>query len=208
MPLCLPRRRTLAKLGLFLLAGAVVNVGVAWACDWWLPRARRGHHGYGYEMEWPMQTPSHWPAPTRRDWIGRAGKVHITYIAEGPENDWAEYGTQKSLIGWPVPSLAYRVTWEQSERTIDADQWRWVTGAVVLSRDDGLTLLPYAIHWPGFVTNLIIFGTVAGAAKGIRRGAGALRRRRGLCPRCKYAVADLPTCPECGETIRRAPASA
>ncbi len=42
---------------------------------------------------------------------------------------------------------------------------------------------------------------------GARALKRARRRRRGLCVKCKYQVAGLATCPECGTAVRQSRSS-
>lgn len=59
--------------------------------------------------------------------------------------------------------------------------------------------LPFLPRWPGAAVNTLVFtGAWFTGPAVLRTLRGALRRRRGLCPRCGYPAAGLAACPECG----------
>ena len=68
--------------------------------------------------------------------------------------------------------------------------------------------LPYAPMWAGLAADLLAFGTfwlLVLSFSGLRR---TLRRRRGLCTRCAYALKGLAPgspCPECGQASAHSP---
>jgi hypothetical protein len=201
------RRRTLAKLGLFLLVGAVVNVGVAWGCvhkvnspPWPPPVSSTDMPA---PSAWPIEWREGLPAPTKRThkrrWlfdedIVRGGAVRDAVIS-------IQYS-----VGIPLRSMRWRFTYDMALRAPGGDRWAIVTGAWKLPDHTPLRpkFLPYSASPVGFAANSILFGALLAVATGIAHAIGrAHRRARGLCPRCKYPLADLPTCPECGEALRR-----
>jgi hypothetical protein len=223
MPLPIPRRRTLAKIGLFLLAGAVVNVGVGWGCLA-VESAVTYANGIGFERttaSWAYSKPPGWPAApvnrTARDAPGVTWRWD-TFVSEQPDGGasaGAGLGSVRHAIGVragvpfrSIQSIAF------ADESVGAagpptgfPPFEYIGGWPLSSTEPWL-MAPYAVLPLGFAANTLVFALLLFAVvEAIRRGAGTLRRRlrraRGLCPRCKYAIADLPTCPECGETIRR-----
>jgi hypothetical protein len=117
--------------------------------------------------------------------------------------------TQSRILtarGWPLPAL-----WSAVEVDIAAGGYRTLAGIRVTDswpgfgarpwkRDPPVTL-PTRPRWPGFLLDSTLFAAAWWLLGAIpRRVRGALRRRRGRCPRCAYDLRGLltPTCPECG----------
>jgi hypothetical protein len=63
-------------------------------------------------------------------------------------------------------------------------------------------ILPLGVIWPGFLASALFYALlwlgVITAPRLARSARGALRRRRGLCPRCAYPVGASIVCTECG----------
>jgi len=206
------RRRTLVKFGLFLLAGAVVNVGVAWGAI----LVEQGLGGPGSPTrplpaprDWPFAVPDGWPAPTRAFGARRISQssqqfdtmpLQPTTIAASPPPRPSDikYATSRSA-GLPFRSMTERL-WIDSgggtARRIGALR----VGANAIGGD---RTLPWRPLLPGFAANTALYAALAYAPFGFVGWRRARRRSRDRCPSCGYAITDLPTCPECGETIRR-----
>jgi len=61
--------------------------------------------------------------------------------------------------------------------------------------------MPFQPMWPGFALNTLIYATMwFGLFIGATAGRRAIRRKRGLCPLCGYDLRGDPGrgCPECG----------
>lgn len=111
--------------------------------------------------------------------------------------------------GWPVSS-----------------QWGWAmrdAGTTSPFREGGLYVergagwgpltvhvaFPYLPYWPGLITNAAFYASLwtvplMSAVWLVRRARNAIRRRRGLCPKCAYDRRGLPAdalCPECGKGV-------
>ncbi len=79
-----------------------------------------------------------------------------------------------------------------------------VTNPSLTTRDLGqVRVLPFRPIWSGLAANVALYTfawmTLLMFLPAIRR---ALRRRRGLCPSCRYSLVGLPPaapCPECGQ---------
>lgn len=74
---------------------------------------------------------------------------------------------------------------------------------VPLGRLGSLPLRPAPFS---FLANWLVWSVVAlGILLGTLFARSELRRRKGLCVACGYPIARFPTCPECGEQVRREP---
>jgi hypothetical protein len=94
--------------------------------------------------------------------------------------------------GWPIPCL-------QSE-TLITNRQDWIGTEV--ETGGGVPLRPLAL---GMVANTLMY-SVPLALLALAPGAirSLLFSRKGKCPKCGYAVLDLPVCPECGAAGRGA----
>ncbi|MEM9166827.1 MAG: hypothetical protein AAGB48_07355 [Planctomycetota bacterium] len=105
--------------------------------------------------------------------------------------------------GWPTPAL----------RCWDSGVY-WVWGATAYTGQRGLLdggiaigaggggpshTLPLTPVWPGLMAGTLFWaGVLWSMLLGRRAIVRAVRRRRGRCLACGYALAGLPLCPECG----------
>jgi len=241
------RRRTLAKLGLFLLAGAVVNVGVAWGCALagWMDLSKP--IGWPWSLTrtqgavWPRAFPSSIPAPSSTDAPddmtvvidGMGRTVHHATMSRSHDDGGfivsEHWGAAGVAAGFPFRSMRGASFVHSNSRYESPPPGVRTRGHVALHglqmtiRERGVVqladlgvhgLLGHApfmtrriplIPMPlGFAVNSLFYAVLlVPAGRATRRLNRSRRLARGLCPRCTYAVADLPTCPECGETIRR-----
>jgi hypothetical protein len=217
MPLHLPRRRTLAKVGLFLLAGAVVNVVVAWGLFGveWRRTAANGIAFHGVRPMHAVAGPNGWGSPVNqlaRHATGVDWRWDI-YLADDQGGAVAtEPRVNRALsvcAGFPMRSLravALSDADDQPKGTVVTPVVSRYVGGWPLDPGRHWLMLPYGVMPLGFAVNTVAYGGLLLLAAFAWRAIVHRRSRRlarGLCPRCKYAIADLPTCPECGETIRR-----
>lgn len=104
--------------------------------------------------------------------------------------------------GWPMRCLyAYSVV----EDTTRPSKFKMRACIRLRSRFGSRGLFQYALPlqplWPGFLVNSAFYGAGLFALwTGAVEGRGALRRRRGECPRCRYDLSGgaAAGCPECG----------
>lgn len=207
-----------------LLAGIVLNVGVAWACvAWGTLRVVNGQHvrpatarpdvpESGWlaptRLDWPFAVPVDWPLPSVRSWSEGFGLRW-----DGGATDWDAPALVATRLraGWPMRS----VQWAQLDEFDANGLARTTTGANLLlpvSRGElsnwGFAngwvprRLPVEPAWPGFAVNSVLFavllaGVVTGPFVGVRAVRAARRRRRGLCVACGYPVGGA-VCSECG----------
>ena len=209
-------RRRFLTIAIFLLAGAVVNVGVAW----WIvfrgdPYPMRGvpHHprtgvlldGAEAADAWKRLKSADWPANPpvhaevyRKDYFFFGGTtLEITYPGElftpVPGNPYLEWRVVKEWrVGLPCRSL--RSVGRKTHRQVNyPGAWRCAIA---------LPLLPIL---PGFLINTLFY---AGILWLVIPGPFVLRRllrvRRGLCPLCKYPIGVSVVCTECGRDLPKA----
>ncbi len=165
-------RRRLLTIAIFLLAGAVVNVAVAWGCDRWVPLMWQSGDG------WPMRF-----RPLRSEAFGRRG---LSILEDGISVVWWE-------SGWPALSVRRVLVYRANVRGVMDIFGR----PKRISLDPRTKLRPI---WPGFAENTLFYATLLvliPVSFALRR---LIRRRRGLCPACGYDLrhAEHEACPECG----------
>ena len=218
-------RRRLLTILIFLLAGAVVNVAVAWGIavavdppfhpvehgriwssgeSWSVHILRRTGTLYAVSTRvriWPEPTP-HQDAPDPADVAPRWSGF------DTPSADYASGQSYGETIfvdacGWPALSL-----WYEAER----DGWSvagirgglemkppWSSSGVLVAYPKVLPLRPL---WPGFAINTFFYAAILWL---LIPGPFVLRRfvrvRRGLCPKCGYRVGESAVCTECGKAV-------
>ncbi|MHC4786375.1 MAG: hypothetical protein ACYTE6_10465 [Planctomycetota bacterium] len=190
-------RRRLLIIAIFLLAGAVVNVGVAW-CGLLDPFSR-------------------WPQISRtRLEPDQAQELHRRLVPRdsplfGPEVELTGRRTQ-SVLATKISIRPATTIFRSSDGTIGTyfyQPFRFV--------DVGLPLRcvrhfrgTYSALWPGFAFNTVFYAAILWllipGPFALRR---LVRRRRGLCPACGYDLkhAEHESCPECGGGLKK-PAAA
>ncbi len=172
-------KRRLLIVAIFLLAGAVVNVGVAWGCALWSPVLKTDTIDEGY-----MRGPSH------RAW--GIGWSAITLPVPAGSSSIIEAGFPLACVGgayssWVVGDYHTRflIGWERGERWPKPPR-------------------PFPIRplWPGFAVNTLFYAAVIWL---LIPGPFVLRRfirvKRGLCPVCGYRMGESAVCSECGKAL-------
>jgi len=224
-------RRRLLILAVFLLAGAVVNVAVAWgiailvdfrAADQVVGGAK------GRDADWVI-------------WHHDAvGCIRIRALAVSDNN--IEAYDQYPMQPWVLPSwgpLAAQVRQQVRQQMRNeafvrvADAYGWPTYSMwsafawntaqwpnvltdprlsaihirsPMGADYALAqrVLPLRPIWPGFAVNTVIYAALLWL---LIPGPFVLRRvirvRRGLCPACAYPRGESDVCSECGLTLQK-----
>ncbi len=187
-------RRRLLTIAIFLLAGAVVNVAVAWVItavpNWrtWVTSENK--------VEWPRPVPDHWPERASDRILIRAFGCrldeYVSVLGDGA------FAILIDNAGWPCHAL-------ESETWFDRPTGIWSSSGITLPvKMFGRThtRLPVQPVWPGFVFNSLFY---AGILWLLIPGPFVLRRlirqRRGLCPKCAYPMGEAPVCTECGRKL-------
>ncbi len=213
-------RRRLLTVAIFLLAGAVVNVGVAWGCAAWM---EVGGGGYDdayiapVDRYWGVEWSERWGFSRVMSWSSPAAGDSRLYASSRPRlPTWAgiqmpdasinpsiETWQISDAFGWPYLAMAARFSAELS-----GDPPQIVKSAldgILLTAFDPVTEdgrgLPLRPIWPGFAFDTIFYAAffwlVICGPLALRR---ELRVRRGLCPACGYDLrhGEHEACPECG----------
>ncbi len=134
----------------------------------------------------------------------RATPSWSAFRGDGPSFERLEnagpFGGHEAAAGWPL--LAFHGA-DVSIKDPGAFTRVPVKGVLVrIPRGTQPELLiPLTPMWPGFAANSAIYGLAwFSLAFGVGRLKRWRRRRRGLCPFCRYDLSgvDSDTCPECG----------
>jgi hypothetical protein len=215
---------------LFLLAGALATVALAWASAAWV------RLGLAADTAW--QEDRNLPA---RGWMlfrfEAFGATRVVAMARSPRDSREAQGVPADIVpswcglvhaamrqsadaragasihpgvmyddarGWPMRALWYR----------------WDSGGGVVAFSGGIALPPaepdppgalntwnqraLALRpwWPGLAVDLLFWAALLWL---LIRGPFALRRflrlKRGLCPHCAYPMGQSPVCSECGRPL-------
>lgn len=192
--------------GIFLLAGLVVNVAVAWGLSlrsW--PFAEK----YGQRQLTPDQKAIDWwrkhavlgfpDTPAAMHTLHRFGYRSLR-LYENVDSQKSLFAAYARADGWPMVSLESQ-HWVKRAAT---DQcWGVVLAGSPLPAGTHREL-PILPLWPGFYVNSIAY---AGVLWLLVTGIRAHFRDHSRCPACGYPIGDLPVCTECGKPLpkRRRP---
>jgi hypothetical protein len=213
-------RRCLLIVLILVVAGAILNVGVAWGCAlvpvslWFTPSSDTRDY-----VEWPRAVPDRWPK--RAHFVGRrvfgrdVDEFSAIAAVENDEELWR--AEQYSLIiggnGWPCRALEWEL-WHvrNSLRPNEIPRQTWWLSGIFLPTGDAypstlhVTRLPLRPSWHGFAINTIFYAALlwlaCWAPSTLR---GKVRAKRGLCPACSYPVGGSLICTECGESLPKRP---
>ena len=201
--------RRLTIVAMFLLAGAVVNVVVAWGCAAW----RLGLQRVGdvpplksqalprMEALWQIDRPEIY-AHQLEDWdeLASFGR-RTTRLFNYPDvNDPWLYERCIERSGWPLLALEGYIWGRLKPLATKKDPEVLFDHGVRNPLSDAVgAMLPLRPIWPGFAINTLFYTTllwllILGPFT-VRR---FLRVRRGICPKCAYPTGDSPSCTECG----------
>lgn len=197
MPLL--NRSRVKTAGLFVLAGALLNVFIAWGLAIInTPEVLPEEQVVVDTKDWPMPPPMGWPAYERRS-SGPADVVDTEWVLWGATRGGAAmekadvgYLMQTRSAGAPFRCLVGgRCSVMSPSRAVVSDTRRFALGP-----------LPLFPLWRGFALNTILYTLIALGLWQIRL---EIRRRtryvKGLCVRCGYdraGIAPEAPCPECG----------
>ncbi len=205
-------RRRIVIIAIFLLAGAVVNVAVAWGCAFWSPVQASPSSTLALELI---------EGGTIVDPLCSGFGLRIDFVfTEG-----IEYNVDLRVTsGWPLLAMN-RPSWKRygigapryplrraygGVGTLDVFERALVT-AVIRARQQ-VTSTPRRVFatapiWPGFAINTLFYATVLWLLiAGLFMFRHVNRIRRGLCPACAYPARPYPVgeslvCSECGEAL-------
>lgn len=123
---------------------------------------------------------------------------------------WPARGSYQAwAISWPYPCFfaGYTISPQSNGRTTivrtgELQLPAWVRSVFFAKRRDTPFIVPYFVHWPSFLSNVILF-TLPPYVVWTFFASRRFRRRfeRGQCLRCGYDASGLAAgapCPECG----------
>ena len=196
-------RRHFLTIAIFLGAGTVVNVAVAWGRAQWPPGTERmkwpepvqvqrltSVHGYlGHFLKQQHQ------AVEPNDFVNLCWALGITIRSVYDPLEEFEVGV--ALYGWPARSMGWGYL-RYFKEPGDYVDWR----PRLLAYPTTQNVMPTYPLWPGFAINTLFYATILWllipGAFGLRR---FVRVRRGLCPKCAYPIGESAVCSECGRDL-------
>ena len=196
---CMKRR--VIQLVLLLIAGAIMNVAVAWGYSAW----GSDNFGLPHEMNnmWLVAYPDFIEGNTQvsYDTVGLTLETLVQY-AEAP--DATNLHRPISVCsGWPTRSLKYWIIARPGTDSHWAD--RGIETSLQMTNPYFTPFsrrLPLVPMWPGFAINTIFYAAILWVLFAVPLGLRRRRRiRRGLCPACAYPVGISPVCTECGKPL-------
>ena len=209
-------RRRLLTIAIFLLAGAVVNVGVAWGIvsylqtldiDWTFHETVELKDPESFKW-WTTHAPDGFAS--RATFVVLSSPIRGASIVVATTVRWRRNGGQATATshqamerlrtGWPMRSME-GARWENAGD-------RLYRGAVEFGGWGGanLNIFPLRPFLPGFVFNSVFYAGILWLLlpgpfvlwRFIRR---LMRLRRGLCPKCAYPMGESAVCSECGREL-------
>jgi len=191
-------RRRLLIIAVFLLAGAVVNVAVAWGCAlspsailsiWIAPTQTSDEDRRWWSHRAPADFPRTTEGRTRSPLVTSGGVEVVTFYEKWDGNMMANGAGARAIrsrYGWPVLAVEGAVWYKGGPSPVGCPLWR-------------VPLLPI---WPGFAVNTLFYAAILWLVIPgpfvLRR---LIRRRRGLCPKCVYPMGESAVCTECGRDL-------
>jgi len=206
-------RRRIFMVVIFLLAGAIVNVAVAWWCGGLLlvnyPVAIHDEKRADPDLVqplWDRHRESGWPVAPDGMFIFELGGGFTLLTAESGSTRVGGPPTvivSEGRCGWPMRSMKYDF-WGTSVAGGHYGSTLPAVGVMrPLLRDPGF-FVPVGVIPVGFVIDSIVYAVVLWL---LICGAFVLRRvirvRRGLCPACAYPRGEAAVCSECGKALAK-----
>ncbi len=185
-------RRRIIIVVIFLLAGAVVNVAVAWGCSWFgsLPPVA-SQPDLEVIRDWPRAVPDDWPSwPTSVLDIASVGNT-FTVTCKVSDRRCHLVVHQTGLPLRSIESHVLSTFWPDFQRFEHTHVATWQTGTFVGT-------LPLRPIWLGFIGNTLFYAGLLCLPFVVRR---FVRVRRGLCPKCVYPIGESAVCSECGKAL-------
>lgn len=210
-------KRRITIIAVFVLAGAVINVAVAW-----LLFAHHFHGGAAARSQtnafnwtsgdWPFRPPVGWPQSPIVSELRAVG-----YSDTEARNAAHPFDATRCMIltqsGWPMLALQSRWLYslpneegwtERGTFAARYDYGIYAPAWMFRIKSADSVLMPVRLNWPGFAVNSVLYG---GALWSLTLGPFTLRRmlrkQRGGCVTCGYDLTGNTSgrCPECGAAI-------
>ena len=210
-------KRCLLIVVIFLLAGAVVNVAVAWAFGlrivlitggvtesgalWAVDGATRCRRFENHEWEAFWKVKPNVPSVRQRGSFGfecrLSGRIVRVYSGFFPTESGNTLRASEHVqviqlrCGLPMRSLMHEITSINYQVLNSSTMGRF--------RSEQLPVIPI---WPGFAINTIVYATILWL---LILGPFVLRRfirvQRGRCVKCGYPMGESGVCSECGKAL-------
>ncbi len=188
--------RRLLILAAFLLAGAVVNVALAWGCYSRADPPQQATLILDREMAlWKKYADRGWPPEPTQATYGRAFGFETSSCSVTASGDLV--GSGPMGFGESATPMNWYLIWE--------DRAGWPAYALLTGSGAAYLwgLVPARPLWPGFIVNTLFYAAILWMLMSLLI---ALRRhhrvRRGLCPACAYPTGESAMCSECGNALR------
>ena len=213
-------KRLAARVLVFMVIGAVINVVVAWACVA-AARASTNHPAEPdrHDRRWALDMPEGYRDSSAVLTVSRAhfGVSRVSWFVmlngERTAGESSELKGERTYSvnfvdgGWPMRSLWYRTFGTEPGPPHPEGVMAWVRRGVRLTAvTPGVRMYPMVLAiaplWGGFAVNTLLYGAAVAVPvmlpRAVRR---AVRRRRGQCEACAYPVGASAVCTECGKPI-------
>ena len=205
-------KRIIAKLFVFLLLGAVVNVAVAWGCATWgrhpddLPQWRfiRSH--------WVKSIPPDWsPRPDFASKVVTFGQTFVSCEGRTRRPDDTSWEIQEVReFGFPMRAMLLMRNWIASDWLYLPAGWEdeWIVPELIPWQESPISALqeryvPRHPIWPGFAINTLFYAATLWLLFAFPFTLRRWRRiRRRLCAKCAYPLGTSTVCTECGAAVR------
>ena len=188
-------RRRLLILAVFLLAGAVVNVGVAWGCYSRADPDQQTTLILDREMAlWKKYADRGWPPEPTQATYGRAFGFETSSCSVTASG--ALVGSGPMGFGESATPMNWYLIWE--------DRAGWPAYALLTGSGAAYLwgLVPARPLWPGFTVNTLFYAAtlwmLGYSVHALRR---LIRVKRALCPACAYPRGESDVCSECGKAL-------
>jgi hypothetical protein len=205
--------------------GVLSNLLVAWGCVVYGSRDPQRvflvRDADAAAIGWTWPVPSDWPEPNRAGlskgfgWeqfnVGHEEPVPPAMLTPDMHPVWSPHSTTRNRSGFPFLSFEARWITPQSPEEVQrlqSSQWHrwgwWYNNGFWVEFANGMTL-PLRPVWPPFLAGSALWAGIWALLLPVPRFIRSRRRQaRGLCEACRYPVAGLDVCPECGKQARRA----
>jgi len=196
-------RRRIAGITALLIAGAAVNVAVAWGFNL-LPYSSGGETYLPDSADldwWVSNAPPGFPANPagvhETQGFGRSISMMYEHETDTSGNSLGD-NVGHFQYGWPCLSMESSI-WIDRRNRIAINQNRFLIPNGWLGAGTWISTKP---NWPGFLANTLFYAAILwGLFFTLGQVWRTLRRRRGLCPACAYPIGASPVCTECGAKV-------
>lgn len=199
-----PMRRWHKSVLLFLLVGALANVGVAWVGAVWTLGFHQRRHPSARSVQigralWTKYAPEDAAEAPEVTIFGANFAGEFCLI--NAESETVIASMPFECTGWPLKSFAALAVGSLRPPAVKYSEFE-VIGDIALDwNDGGGPLLPYLPVWRGIVINTVFYGAMFWLMVfSWPVGRRIIRKRRGRCLWCGYDLrgTEHDRCPECG----------